>query len=236
MTNYDLIVRNGQIVTEQSVINSDIAVKDGKIVKVSPVSIEGNAKKEINAEGLHVFPGLIDTHVHLNETVVTAMCRNGYEFGIRIAGMGDEWFTAPVNTPQGLFFTGYDQSMACPDMGDSAITETFGVGGMAMIAAPGVTRFVGAGGFQDALKTSNEMSEICMGQNSNFTIPTWDFQGACLGIDARKVVETGIEPIINTGIAHKQAGLGQVGAGTVRAPKECFEKALEAYAKKLGLI
>ncbi|MCM3757921.1 DUF1116 domain-containing protein [Sporosarcina aquimarina] len=169
-------------------------------------------------------------------TVVTAMCRNGKDFGIRISGMGDEWFTAPVNTPQGLFFTGYSQDDANPDIGDSAITETFGVGGMAMIAAPGVTRFVGAGGFDDALATSNEMTEICVSQNSNFTIPTWDFQGACLGIDARKVVETGIEPVINTGIAHKKAGMGQVGAGTVRAPKECFEKALEAYAVKLGLI
>lgn len=169
-------------------------------------------------------------------TVVTAMCRNGKDFGIRISGMGDEWFTAPVNTPQGLFFTGYSQDDANPDIGDSAITETFGVGGMAMIAAPGVTRFVGAGGFHDALSTSNEMMEICIDQNSNFTIPTWDFQGACLGIDARKVVETGIEPVINTGIAHKKAGVGQVGAGTVRAPKECFEKAIEAYAKKLGLI
>ncbi|WNS75869.1 DUF1116 domain-containing protein [Bacillus sp. DTU_2020_1000418_1_SI_GHA_SEK_038] len=169
-------------------------------------------------------------------TVVTAMCRNGKDFGIRISGMGDEWFTAPVNTPQGLFFTGYSQDDANPDIGDSAITETFGVGGMAMIAAPGVTRFVGAGGFNDALATSNEMMEICIDQNSNFTIPTWDFQGACLGIDARKVVETGIEPVINTGIAHKKAGVGQVGAGTVRAPKECFEKALEAYAIKLGLI
>jgi Protein of unknown function (DUF1116) len=169
-------------------------------------------------------------------TVVTAMCRNGKDFGIRISGMGDEWFTAPVNTPQGLFFTGYSQDDANPDIGDSAITETFGVGGMAMIAAPGVTRFVGAGGFSDALATSNDMMEICIDQNSNFTIPTWDFQGACLGIDARKVVETGIEPVINTGIAHKEAGVGQVGAGTVRAPKECFEKALEAYAIKLGLI
>lgn len=169
-------------------------------------------------------------------TVVTAMCRNGKDFGIRISGMGDEWFTAPVNTPKGLYFTGYSQEDANPDIGDSAITETFGVGGMAMIAAPGVTRFVGAGGFQDALSTSNEMVEICVGQNSNFTIPTWDFQGTCLGIDARKVVETGIEPVINTGIAHKKAGVGQVGAGTVRAPKECFEKALEALANKLQLI
>lgn len=169
-------------------------------------------------------------------TVVTALTRNGKDFGIRISGMGDEWFTAPVNTPQGLFFTGYTQEDANSDIGDSAITETMGVGGMAMIAAPAVTRFVGAGGFHDALSTSNEMSEICIDHNSNFPIPTWDFQGACLGIDARKVVETGIEPVINTGIAHKKAGVGQIGAGTVRAPKECFEKALEAYAEKLGLI
>lgn len=169
-------------------------------------------------------------------TVVTAMTRNGKEFGIRISGMGDQWFTAPVNTPQGLFFTGYTQEDANPDIGDSAITEAYGVGGMAMIAAPGVTRFVGAGGFDDALSTSNEMMEICIDQNTNFPVPTWNFQGICLGIDARKVVETGITPVINTGIAHKKAGVGQVGAGTVRAPLACFEKALEAYAEKLGLV
>ena len=167
-------------------------------------------------------------------TIVTAMCRNGYEFGIRIAGMGDEWFTGPVNTPQGLYFTGYDGEDACPDMGDSAITETFGVGGMAMIAAPAVTRFVGAGGYEDALRTSNEMTEIVIDRNPNFIIPTWNFQGTCLGIDARLVVEKGITPVINTGIAHKIAGFGQIGAGTVHPPVECFEKAIVAYAKKLG--
>ena len=167
-------------------------------------------------------------------TIVTAMCRNGYEFGIRIAGMGDEWFTGPVNTPQGLYFTGYDGEDACPDMGDSAITETFGVGGMAMIAAPAVTRFVGAGGYEDALRTSNEMMEIVIDRNPNFTVPTWNFQGICLGIDARLVVEKGITPVINTGIAHKVAGYGQIGAGTVHPPIECFEKAVAAYAKKLG--
>lgn len=167
-------------------------------------------------------------------TIVTAMCRNGYEFGIRIAGMGDEWFTGPVNTPQGLYFTGYDGEDACPDMGDSAITETFGVGGMAMIAAPAVTRFVGAGGYEDALRTSNEMMEIVIDRNPNFTVPTWNFQGICLGIDARLVVEKGITPVINTGIAHKIAGYGQIGAGTVHPPIECFEKAIVAYAKKLG--
>ena len=167
-------------------------------------------------------------------TVVTAMTRNGENFGIKIAGMGDEWFTAPVNTPQGLYFTGFSGEDANPDIGDSAITETFGVGGMAMIAAPAVTRFVGTGGFNDALNTSNEMMEICIDTNPNFIVPTWDFQGICLGIDARKVVETGITPVINTGIAHKVAGLGQIGAGTVRPPIECFEKAVKAYAKKLG--
>ena len=167
-------------------------------------------------------------------TIVTAMCRNGYEFGIRIAGMGDEWFTGPVNTPQGLYFTGYDADDACPDMGDSAITETFGVGGMAMIAAPAVKRFVGAGGYEDALRTSNEMMEIVIDRNPNFTVPTWNFQGICLGIDARLVVEKGITPVINTGIANKVAGRGQIGAGTVHPPIECFEKAIVAYAKKLG--
>lgn len=167
-------------------------------------------------------------------TVVTAMCRNGVEFGIRISGMGDEWFTAPVNTPQGLYFTGYDGEDACPDMGDSAITETLGVGGMAMIAAPAVTRFVGAGGYEDALRTSTEMTEITIDRNPNFIIPNWNFQGTCLGIDARLVVEKGITPVINTGIAHKIAGYGQIGAGTVHPPVECFEKAVTAYARKLG--
>lgn len=167
-------------------------------------------------------------------TLVTAMTRNGENFGVRIAGMGDQWFTAPVNTPQGLYFTGFSGEDANPDIGDSAITETFGVGGMAMIAAPAVTRFVGTGGFNDALNTSNEMLEICIDQNPNFIVPTWDFQGICLGIDARKVVETGITPVINTGIAHKVAGLGQIGAGTVRPPIGCFEKAIRAYAEKLG--
>lgn len=167
-------------------------------------------------------------------TVVTAMCRNGYEFGIRIAGMGDQWFTGPVNTPQGLYFTGYDSDDACPDMGDSAITETVGVGGMAMIAAPAVTRFVGAGGYGDALRSSNEMEEICLDHNPNYVIPTWDFKGTCLGIDACLVVEKGITPVINTGIAHKIAGYGQIGAGTVHPPITCFEKAVLAYAEKLG--
>lgn len=161
-------------------------------------------------------------------SIVTAMTRNGRDFGIRVAGLGNRWFTAPVNTPVGLFFTGYSQADANPDIGDSAITETFGIGGAAMIAAPGVTRFVGSGGFSDALEISEEMREIYVEANSTLQIPTWDFQGACIGLDVRRVVETGITPVINTGIAHRLPGIGQVGAGTVRPPLACFEQALEA--------
>jgi hypothetical protein len=168
-------------------------------------------------------------------TIVTAMTRNGRDFGIRVSGLGKRWFTAPVNTPVGLFFTGYSQDDANPDIGDSAITETLGIGATAMIAAPGVTRFVGAGGFADALEISEEMREIFIDTNPLFQIPTWDFQAACLGLDVRRVVETGITPLINTGIAHRKAGIGQVGAGTVRAPLGCFEKALEALAEQQGV-
>lgn len=167
--------------------------------------------------------------------VVTTMARNGKDFGIRIAACGDEWFTAPVNTPDGLFFTGFSEEDASPDMGDSAITETIGVGAMAMVAAPAVTRFVGAGGFADAVRRSEEGERICVAHNPNWPIPTWDFKGTNLGIDVRRVVETGIEPTINTGIAHREAGVGQIGAGTVKAPLACFEKALEAYCVRLGI-
>ena len=168
-------------------------------------------------------------------SIVTAMTRNGQEFGIRVSGLGDRWFTAPVNTPQGLFFTGFSQDEANADIGDSAITETYGIGGAAMIAAPGVTRFVGAGGIDAARETSEEMAEIYLQHNALLQIPSWNFQGSCLGLDIRRVVETGITPLINTGIAHKEAGIGQIGAGTVRAPLACFEKALEALAESMGI-
>ena len=177
---------------------------------------------------------VMDSAAQIQEgTIVTVMTRNGKDFGIKVSSLGDEWFTAPVNTPQGLFFTGYSQNEANPDIGDSSITETFGIGGAAMVAAPGVTRFVGAGGADVAYEVSEEMSEIYLDHNMLLQIPSWNFQGCCLGLDVRRVVETGITPLINTGIAHKQAGVGQIGAGTVRAPLACFEKALEALAKKL---
>ena len=163
-------------------------------------------------------------------TVVSAMARNGTEFGIRVAGCGGRWFTAPVNTPEGLFFPGFGPRDANPDLGDSAIVETIGLGGMAMAAAPAVARFVGAGGLAEALRITEEMREITLGEHPSFRIPTQDDRGAPAGIDVRRVVATGITPLINTGIAGREAGMGQVGAGVVRAPLGCFTAALEALA------
>jgi hypothetical protein len=165
-----------------------------------------------------------------DSTIVTAMCRNGTEFGIRIAALGDAWFTAPVEMPQGLYFPGFSAADANPDMGDSAILEAIGLGAFAMAAAPAVAGFVGAGGFADAVRTTRAMAEICAGRNPAWGIPALEFSGTPTGIDPRRVVETGIAPAINTGIAHRRAGVGQVGAGVARAPLACFEKALLAFA------
>jgi hypothetical protein len=161
-------------------------------------------------------------------TLVTTMARNGTDFGIRVSALGERWLTAPVNTPEGLYFPGFGPADANPDMGDSAIVETVGLGGFAMAASPAVARFVGAGGMAAALAITEEMREIAAGEHPHFRIPTLDDRGSPVGIDARRVVDTGILPLINTGIAGRKAGVGQVGAGVVRAPLGCFTAALEA--------
>ena len=167
-------------------------------------------------------------------TLVVTMARNGTDFGIRVAGLGDRWLTAPVNTPNGLYFAGYGPEDANPDIGDSAIVETIGLGGLAMAASPAVAGFVGAGGLHEALAITEEMAEITVGEHPHFRIPNLDDRGAPVGIDVRRVVETGITPIINTGIAGRRPGVGQIGAGTVRAPLPCFEQALAALAATIG--
>ncbi|MGE5074045.1 MAG: DUF1116 domain-containing protein [Anaerolineae bacterium] len=168
-------------------------------------------------------------------TIVTTMARNGTDFGIRVSGLGDkQWFTAPAEVPVGLFFSGFSQDDANPDIGDSAITETAGIGGFAMATARAIVTFVG-GSPKDALNATLEMYEITIAESKYFTIPALDFRGTPTGIDLRKVVELGITPRINTGIAHKQAGIGQVGAGLVRPPLKIFEDALLAFAAKYDL-
>jgi len=168
-------------------------------------------------------------------SIVTAMCRNGTDFGIRVSATGDRWFTAPVEMPRGLYFPGFTEADANPDMGDSAIVETIGLGGFAMGAAPAVVGFIGAGPASEAAVFTRTMGEITIGQNPEWTIPSLDYQGVPTGIDIRKVVETGLAPTINTGIAHRQPGVGQVGAGVVRAPLACFSRALEAFAETMGV-
>ena len=167
-------------------------------------------------------------------TIVSVMARNGTDFGIRVSGLGDRWFTAPVAVPHGLYFPGFTAEDASGDIGDSTITETAGIGGFAMASAPAIVTFV-SGKPQDAIDATLEMYEICYAEHKFFTIPPLDFRGTPTGIDLRKVVEKGITPRVNTGIAHKNAGVGQVGAGLVRPPMAMFEQALLAFAEEYGV-
>jgi hypothetical protein len=166
-------------------------------------------------------------------TIVTAMARNGTDFGIRVSGLGDRWFTAPAGKVKALYFPGFTEADANPDIGDSTITETAGIGGFAMAAAVAIVTFVG-GTPKDAMNATLEMYEITCAEHKYFTIPALDFRGTPTGIDIRKVVEKGITPRINTGVAHKDPGVGQVGAGLARPPMEVFEQALVAFAEKYG--
>jgi hypothetical protein len=166
-------------------------------------------------------------------SMVTAMCRNGVEFGIRVSGTGSRWFTAAAPRVDGLYFPGYSIADAAGDLGDSAITETAGLGGFAMAAAPAIVKFVG-GSSADALANTLAMRHITLGLNNAFTLAALDFAGTPAGIDVAKVVDTRILPVINTGIAHRDPGIGQIGAGVTRAPMACFTAAILELAKLLS--
>ncbi len=149
-----------------------------------------------------------------------------------MSGLGSRWFTAPAADVKGLYFSGYTAEDANKDIGDSAIMETGGVGGMAIAAAPAIVRFLGAGKYQDALNYTYEMYGICYGESEQYTIPNLDFRGTPTGIDISKVVDSGVTPVINTAIVSKEAGVGMIGAGVSRAPLKMFEDALRAYGEK----
>lgn len=168
-----------------------------------------------------------------NSSVLTVMARNGTDFGIQLSGTGNEWFTGPALVPDALFFPGFTKEDANPDIGDSAITETGGLGGFAIAAAPAIVQFVG-GTARDALNYTLAMYEITAGENTAYQIPSLNFRGTPTGIDVIKVVEKNILPFIDTGVAHKEAGVGQVGAGVLNAPMEPFRKAIIGLAKKLS--
>ena len=208
--------------------------KDAATAEETLRFLGGNALSVLNpvmaackamADAGHGVPG---------STVVSTMARNGTDFGIRVSGLGERWFTAPAQTPEGLYFSGFDGDDANPDIGDSTITETAGIGAVAMAAAPAIVTFV-SGKPKDALDATLEMYEITTAEHPQFTIPSLDFRGTPVGIDLRKVVELGITPRVNTGIAHKNAGVGQIGAGLVRPPLEIFQQALVAFAEEHGV-
>ena len=164
-------------------------------------------------------------------TMVVAMARNGTEFGIQLSGTGNEWFTGPSGVPQGLLFPGYEPEDANPDIGDSTITETVGVGGFAMASAPAIVKFVG-GSSDLALESSRRMYAITLGEHPLFRLPALDFRGTPVGIDVALVVRRSTLPVVNTGIAGREAGVGQVGAGLVDPPARCFENALARFAER----
>lgn len=178
----------------------------------------GMAACKLAADAAHGVPG---------STLVTAMARNGTDFGIKVSGLGARWFTAPAETPVGLYFPGFSAADANPDLGDSAITETAGLGGFAMAGAPAIVGFVG-GTPRDATRATRLMAEITLGEHDAYRMPALDFRGTPVGIDVRLVVQTGVLPQINTGIAHREPGIGQIGAGLVNPPMACFEAALVA--------
>jgi hypothetical protein len=196
--------------------------------------LEGNNHFYLNLSMAACKTTLDAAHDIPDSTVVTAMARNGVEVGIRMSGTGAEWFTAPALVPQGLFFPGYGPEDANPDLGDSAITETMGIGAFAMAAAPAIVRFIG-GVPEDGLKYTRQMYGITLARNEDFGIPALGFMGTPTAIDARRVVDSGIAPVINTGVAHREAGIGQVGAGVIRAPWACFSQALSALGRRVGL-
>ena len=167
--------------------------------------------------------------------LLTLMARNGTDFGIKVSGLGSQWFMGPANMIEGIYFPGYGPQDANPDIGDSAITETAGVGAFALADSPAILSLIG-GSAEDAIRYTEQMREITMTQNNSFSLPILNFAGTATGIDFRKVLRTGITPVIDTAIAHREPGIGMIGAGLVRPPIEAFKEALHAFGKKYNLM
>jgi hypothetical protein len=191
--------------------------------------IHGNDHFFVNLSMATCKAAALAAHGIRFSSVVTTMARNGTDFGIRVSGLGERWYTAPAQPVEGLYFSGFSEEDANPDIGDSAITETAGIGGFAMATAPAIVRFVG-GTPADALRNTLEMYDITVAEDSQYQLPPLNFRGSPVGIDIRQVVRQHLLPVINTGIAHRLPGIGQVGAGIVHPPMECFVAAVHDLA------
>jgi len=197
--------------------------------------IAGNSHFFLNLTMTACKLALDSAHDVKDSTLVTAMARNGTDFGIRVSGLGNRWHIAPSPyLEDALYNPGYDFNDGAPDIGDSSIIETMGLGGFAIAAAPSMAAFAG-GGFEDAVRITREMGQITIAKNQKFSIPVMNFEGTPTGIDIRKVVENGILPNINSAVIHRSSGAGQIGAGIVKAPYECFAKALRSFGVKYRL-
>lgn len=219
---------------------SQLAAHVAKVAKSSDVAFDvlkfmaENALTILNPVMAGCKTASMAAHGVEGSTVVSIMARNGTDFGLKVSGLGDRWFTAPAPHVKALYFAGFTEKDANPDIGDSVITETVGIGGFAMAAAPAIVTFIG-GSAQDAIRTTLDMYEITTAEHKYYTIPYLDFRGTPTGVDIRKVVEKQLPPRVNTGVAHKDPGVGQVGAGVVSMPMSAFEDALIAFADKYGI-
>ncbi len=207
---------------------------DGKAVRETLSFIAGNSQFFLNLSMVSSKAIMDSAHGIADSSVVTAMARNGVTTAIRVSGLGRQWFEAPSDMPVGLYFPGFVQGDGNPDLGDSAICETAGFGGFSLAASPALLQLIG-GSVGEAIAYSRQMYEITLARNPSLSIPNLDFSGAPCGIDVRRVVDNSIRPVVTTGIAHKQAGIGQIGAGIVRPPMACFTKALMALGTELGV-
>jgi len=207
---------------------------DGRIVSEVSRFIDANNFTMLNVGMAAAKSMTLAGHGVERSTIVTVMSRNGTEAGIWVSSLGDRWFTAKAPVPKGLWFPGYTEADANPDIGDSSITETAGFGGFAMATAPAIVSWVG-GSVQEAINVTKRMYEITQAEHTQFQIPFLNFRGTPVGIDLRRVLKTGVAPTINTGIAHRKAGVGQIGAGTITFPMQLFKDAFEAFIDKYGV-
>ncbi len=222
----------GSIIFTTKLAPSIVKVTDNTFVASTVLKFLGDNALSVLNPVMAACKAMADAgHGVEGSTIMTVMARNGTDLGIRVSGLGDQWFTGPVGQPDGLYFPGFTAADASGDIGDSTITETAGIGAFAMASAPAIVTFI-SGTPEMALNTTLSMYEITHGEHTAFTIPALGFRGTPVGVDIRKVVELGVRPQINTGIAHKDAGVGQVGAGLVLPPMNVFEDALMAYAEK----
>jgi hypothetical protein len=210
------------------------APADRAAVRETLAFIAGNSQFFLNLSMVASKATMAAAHGVEASSVVTAIARNGVTTAIRVSGLGSEWFESPSDLPAGLYFPGFEAADANPDLGDSAICETAGFGGFALAASPALVQLVG-GSVQEAIACSREMHEVTVARNLALSLPNLDFAGTACGVDIRKVVDNGIRPVLTTGIAHREAGIGQIGAGIVRTPMDCYAKAVLALAERLGV-